>query len=113
MPIDFISKSAFDASMKNYTNNNFILFLINHFGIEITSELIKKYNIGTSKKWHGATIFWQLDVDLNIRTGKIMLLNANTGRRVKEPINHITWVHCQLDKVDFKFETMFIWRTSQ
>lgn len=103
-PISFIPKSAFEASLKNYPKNNFIIFLINHFGIEITNELIKKYNIGTSKKWNGATIFWQLDADLNIRTGKIMLFNANTGRRVKEPIIHISWVHTKIKDKDFNWK---------
>jgi hypothetical protein len=66
--------------------------------------LIARYHIGTSDHWSGATIFWQIDKRGNIRSGKIMLYNPNTGRRVKEPINHITWVHKVLKLKDFELQ---------
>lgn len=45
--------------------------------------VIVKYLIGTSKFWNGATVFWQIDIQQNIRHGKIMLYNADTGKRAK------------------------------
>jgi len=36
-----------------------------------------------------------------IRTGKIMQYNAETGKRIKEPISKITWVHSCLKINDF------------
>jgi hypothetical protein len=89
----FISHEFFKASLKKYEVNNFVSFLNTHFGTEVTIELVSKYFIGSSKHWNGATIFWQIDNDGKIRDGKIMLYCPTTGKRVKEPYNHINWVH--------------------
>lgn len=101
-PTSYIAHDTFIASLKNYEANNFIMFLNNLFGSEITTALIEKYYIGTSKHWPGATIFWQMDADNKIRTGKIMLYSLTTGKRVKEPFNHITWVHKVLKMPEFE-----------
>lgn len=34
-----------------------------------------------SKKWKGATVFWQIDSEQKIQHGKIMLYNSDTGKR--------------------------------
>ena len=80
-------------SLSEYKNNNFIKFLLKYFDSEQVNKVIEKYKIGTSNKWKGATIFWQIDKEWDVRTGKIMLYDEDTGKRVKKPYNHITWVH--------------------
>ena len=97
-----IPDNCFIESLKHYENNNFVQFLLQQFGNDITDQLIKKYFIGTSKHWKGATVFWQIARGKKIRTGKIMLYNPITGNRVKEPYNHITWVHSVLKIPDTK-----------
>lgn len=82
-----------ENSLTSYENNHFVSFLKAKFGIQKTNELISKYFIGTSTQWKGSTIFWQIDIDGRIRTGKIMLYDASNGKRVKQPFNHIQWVH--------------------
>jgi hypothetical protein len=64
--------------------------------------MVSRYFIATSKHWNGATVFWQIDTQGKIRTGKIMLYSTTTGKRVKEPFNHIYWVHKALKKSEFK-----------
>lgn len=98
---DFVDVELFVQSLKAYDKNNFVSFLIKLFGQEVTNELIAKYYIGTSKKWNGATIFWQIDEQMKVRTGKIMLYNPETGKRIKEPYNHFSWVHKNLNNPDF------------
>lgn len=88
-------------SIQSRYPNNFILFLENIFNPETTKELTEKYLIGTSKKWKGATIFWQMDTQRNIRSGKIMLYHPITGKRVKKPFPHISWVHKTLKIKDY------------
>jgi hypothetical protein len=100
--ISIIPKEVFKGSLKRYKSNNFTNYLINLFGEEITKGLIRKYHIGTSKKWNGATVYWQIDISGRIRAGKIMLYDPATGKRVHEPFDHITWVHAVLKKEDFK-----------
>jgi hypothetical protein len=99
--ISFIPHDIFRASLKSNGSNNFEKYLIGLFGIEITHQLKDKYHLGTSKHWNGATVFWQIEVSGKIRTGKIMLYNPNTGRRIKEPFNHITWAHTVLNLPDY------------
>ncbi|WP_372800894.1 DUF6371 domain-containing protein [Lutibacter sp.] len=93
LPISTIQKSIIEASIKKYENNNLFLFLIKYFNSEQVSQTFKKYNVGTSKKWNGATVFWQLDEHHNFRTGKIMLYDTKIGKRVKKPHNRISWAH--------------------
>lgn len=91
--ISLIDSKLMLRSLSEYKNNNFIKFLLKYFDSEQVNKVIEKYKIGTSNKWKGATIFWQIDKEWDVRTGKIMLYDENTGKRVKKPYNHITWVH--------------------
>ena len=103
----FIDNDVFTASLKGYDRNNFTIYLNNLFGRDTANELIKKYCIGTSKHWENATVFWQKDLQGNTRTGKIMLYNPNTGNRIKEPFNHIHWVHKALHEANYNLKQCF------
>lgn len=87
-----------NASFTDYPYNNFVQYLVSRFGLEATNKLIGMYRIGTSGHWFGATVFWQLDTHGHVRTGKIMLYDKHSGKRVKQPFNHITWAHSLLLK---------------
>lgn len=100
-PVSYIPFDIFNASLKSYDANYFVQFLIGLFGIEKTKHLLESYIIGTSKHWSGATVFWQIDIQGKIRTGKIMQYNPATGRRIKE---HITWVHAALKLCEFELK---------
>ena len=65
------------------------------------------YRVGTSKHWQGATVFWQIAADGEVRGGKIMLYDRLTGHRVQEPFPHINWVHSVLKLPDFKLTQCF------
>lgn len=91
-------------SLKSYQNNHFATYLNTLFGVEITNTLLKTYPVGTSKHWPGATVFWQVDAQGNVHTGKIMLYNPATGKRVKEPHNCITWAHSVIKQPDFNLK---------
>ena len=43
--------------------------------------------------WNGSTVFWQIDVRGNVRAGKIMGYDAETGHWIKEPFKQVNWVH--------------------
>jgi hypothetical protein len=91
-PTDYIPYEVFSASLIAYKKNKFISYLRTLFNDSTVSNLIKKYCIGSSKHWQGSTVFWQIDQQGNIRSGKVMLYD-NEGLRVKQPFNHIHWVH--------------------
>ncbi|MFN7654852.1 MAG: DUF6965 family protein [Cyclobacteriaceae bacterium] len=103
-PVSFIPVEVFKASLNptGFEVNNFVKFLINLFSVEVASQLVSRYFIATSKHWNGATVFWQIDTQGKVRTGKIMLYSPSTGKRVKEPFNHINWVHSALKQPAFE-----------
>ncbi len=89
----YIGFDYVNDSFRNFYQNNFVCYLIKRFGLDVADTLVGRYRIGSSSYWHGATIFWQLDTNGYVRTGKIMLYDKQTGKRVKNPFNHITWAH--------------------
>jgi len=103
-PVSFIPVEVFKASLKAHETNHFVQFLITLFGVEVASELVSRYFIATSKHWNGATVFWQIDTQGKVRTGKIMLYSPSTGKRIKEPFNHINWVHKAIKQAEFELK---------
>jgi hypothetical protein len=103
-PVSFIPVEVFKASLNPtaFETNHFVQFLINLFGVEVASQLVSRYFIATSKHWNGATVFWQIDTQGNIRTGKIMLYSPTTGKRVKNLELPVYWVHKALKQPEFE-----------
>lgn len=101
-PASFIDKSILEASCKGYEQNNFASFLFTLFGHEVASQLFKIYRLGSSNYFIGANVFWQIDYHGNVRTGKIMVYDHKTGKRVKEPTGLFSWVHTALKLPKFE-----------
>lgn len=77
-------------------------FLLNNFNNTSVKEVLKRYNVGSVDKWNGkATVFWQIDSEYSVRTGKIMMYNPADGKRIKKPIPLIAWVHTPINTNDF------------
>ena len=76
--------------------SSFIGYLLTVFTVKSVLQAINMYRIGITNCWHGATVFWQIDTKDRVRGGKIMLYNCDTGKRVKQPYNHVSWMHKQL-----------------
>lgn len=89
----FFPPEIMQASLKNYNDNHFYQWLVLVFGEKKALELTLSYRIGSAHYWKGSCIFWQIDDNGYVRSGKVMLYDAMTGRRVKEPYNHIQWAH--------------------
>jgi len=103
-PVSFIPVEVFKASLKGYETNQFVKFLICLFGVVVSNELISRYFIATSKHWNGATVFWQIDTQGKVRTGKIMLYNPDTGKRVKNLELPVYWVHKAIKQPEFELK---------
>ncbi len=103
----FIDRSLLEQSLRHYGINPLHRYLSKIFGKEETDRLFALYKVGTSKKWNGATVYWQIDHDGNVRTGKIMKYDADTGNRIREPVSCVTWVHIELRKSDFVLRQCF------
>lgn len=106
-PISYIDENLLLQSLSGNQHNNFTVYLSTLFDADTVDALRAKYKIGTSKKWPGSTVFWQIDKGGRIRSGKVMQYNATTGKRVKKPYDMVTWVHSILKKEDFNLSQCF------
>lgn len=97
----FIPHDLFKASLKEYENNSFTCYLKSLLGTQKAKELIDRFFIGTSKKWNGSPVFWQIDTSKKIRAGKIMGYHSETGKRKKRANGngYIDWVHSILERI--------------
>lgn len=106
-PTSCIAAETVAQTLHGYEQNNLYLFLRSKFGAEEAEGLMKNYRVGTSKHWPGSCVFWQTDADGNVRTGKVMHYDAETGKRVKQPFNHVTWVHSLLKLPGYNLRQCF------
>jgi hypothetical protein len=89
----FIPENYFLKSLCGYDKNSFVIYLKKQFGEIVANEAIEKYRIGTSKKWEGATVFWQIDSTGKKRNGRIISCNFSTGSTIKITIPQVTIVN--------------------
>jgi hypothetical protein len=104
----YIPQKLYERSLNRSPElNDFLEYLSSIFDDGIVNKLIEDYNIGTAKYWPHATIFWQVDRKYKVRTGKIMLYDPYTGKRVKQPYAHVTWAHTLLKKPNYNLQQVF------
>jgi hypothetical protein len=93
-PPDYIPHKYLKRSLS--LNSNFVRFLRKYFTDVQIAEAANNYLLGATR--NKEVIFWQVDIHGNIRTGKIMQYNPQTGRRLKTGYGGINWVHHKLKK---------------
>lgn len=88
--------------MSGYKNNKLYQYLITLFDEKDVLDAMYRYRIGTIDyfSWKGCMLFWQIDRDYVVRTGKIMEYKSETGKRVKgddssDGAPHVTFFHCR------------------
>lgn len=91
MPIGTIPQELMIQTFKGYKQNNFYLFLRNLIGENHARNQLTRYNVGTSRHWPGATVFWQVDLTGRVRQLKLMLYNPQNGKRVKKDTPAMKW----------------------
>jgi hypothetical protein len=104
---DLIQPVYLEATLGSYEENTFVQFLLTLFpeDAETVWQTVKKYFIGTLET---KAVFWQIDDRREIRTGKIMLYNSQTGKRIGESFTNsqgerieikTNWIHAKLKKL--------------
>lgn len=99
-----ISQTLVEESMTRLAFNNFNVWLREHFDSKKAMEATLRYKVGGHTLWPGATVFWQIDQQSRVHTGKIMLYNHHTGHRVKDGYSRITWIHSQPEFKNFHLQ---------
>jgi Domain of unknown function (DUF6371) len=92
--IDYIPFSYVENSTS--LHSNFLQFLTTILTPHQIQQAAENYILGATKS--GAVIFWQIDTQGQVRTGKIMQYNPLTGKRIKHQSGAIDWVHNKLKK---------------
>lgn len=87
IPFKYVMESA---SYKS----DFVRFLCEFMTIEQMTFIGDNYALGATKTKE--VIFWQIDTQGKVRTGKIMQYNPSTGKRIKHESGAIDWVHNKL-----------------
>lgn len=95
VPISYIDNKIFEKSLSHKEKNNFYRFLANRFGVDKSNTAFNLYKIGTSNRWSGATIFWQIDQRNKVHSGRVMLYDSIKGKRIKTCND---WVHSILKR---------------
>ncbi len=113
IPPSTIKPETFASTLKGYGSNSLMIYLHSFFdsiiGAQAVDHVAMEYAVGTSKQFDGSPIFWQVDENGRIRTGKIMGYDSTTGKRVKQPRPQLQWVHTLMkDRLpDFRLQQCY------
>lgn len=94
-------------TFKDYDKNSFCKWLMSKVGVDKFNEALEMYQFGICqdvvgcKEW---VIFWQVDIDMNCRSGKIIKYGID-GRRDKNSFT--TWFHKVKKYDDFNLVQCF------
>jgi hypothetical protein len=95
IPVEYLDRTQSKESNFVYFLTGLFKSLDNSISIE---ELCRTYKLGATKDKR--VIFWQIDINGNVRTGKIMQYNPTTGKRVHNASGAIDWIHNTLKRAD-------------
>ena len=89
--IDYLPINIMNESVRHWRSNNFTKYLSTLVGWDVVKKVAYKYNIGTSRHWDGATVFWQVDLLGRPRQAKVMHYNSETGKRTRSEEEALKW----------------------
>lgn len=103
----FINSTLMEESMKGIEETPLFSFLSKRFGEAETIRLFRLYNVGASKLLSESIVFWQVDINGRVRTGKIMLYGSDGHRVKKDGIASFHWMHRLIAQSDFNLVQCF------
>lgn len=81
-------------SVVNSGECNLSSYLSTRFESDEVQRTFVKYKVGKSNHfWKNSTCFFQVDLESNIRAGKVMQYSRKDGKRIKSPFPKINWMH--------------------
>ena len=92
-------------TQRGWENNNLIKYWTrnNLFDVNTIEKTLNKYIVGTTANTFGggASMFWQVDANNDVRSGKVIQYCPNSGKRMK---NKITWAHTLFSIENYNLE---------
>ena len=108
MPICELPAEIVARTLRNVPKSTLQEFLETIFTADIIERLRADYRLGVTKD--RSVVFYQIDIQGRIRTGKIMQYNPADGHRVKNVGVPVDWAHARLKKAGVLPES---WTVSQ
>ena len=105
MEISYVSSATVKSTLCNYEDNSLVTYLKTVYNEKMVDDILAKYMVGTSDKYEGSPIFWQIDEKNKVRSGKIMGYDMSTGKRIKanDSTPQITYFHSATNLPNFNF----------
>lgn len=88
---DVIPPLALEATLEQFDRSFFYQFLASEFGPAAAQKAADRYLLGAVNR---QTIFWQIDRQGKVRTGKVLTYDPETGRRVRTI--SAGWIHARM-----------------
>lgn len=76
-------------------NSSLVYFLCGLLSKDTLNRVWGDYGVGATK--NGSVIYWQIDINGKVRTGKVMKYDPATGHRIKDG-SGVNWIHAILKK---------------
>jgi len=90
---DFVS--SYYVTKSTSLESSLAYYLRGLLPIDTVERVWSEYKIGATKD--KSVIYWQIDINGNVRTGKIMKYDPDTGHRIKD-CTGVNWIHSVLKK---------------
>lgn len=109
--IDFIPPQYMLNGLRGYDRNGFIVGIVRLFGQDVANGILDQYIIGTSKKVYEGhewlrTIFWQVDINENVRQCNVVMYNPDTLKRSRDedmrPKKYGRWISPEMEDKNLK-----------
>ena len=88
---EFYEKMRRACEQSQPWGSHLVTWLRTQFPREQVAAALKRYRVGGTPD--GATLWWQIDTQGRVHTGKAMQYNPLTGHRVKESGFPVNWAH--------------------
>lgn len=108
MPVCELPAEIVAKTLRNVPKSTLQEFLETIFAADVIERLRADYRLGVTKD--RSVVFYQIDIQDRIRTGKIMQYNPADGHRVKNVGVPVDWAHARLKKAGVLPES---WTVSQ
>ena len=88
---EFYEKMRRACEQSQPWGSHLVTWLRTQFPRDAVAAALKRYRVGGTPD--GATLWWQIDEQGRVHTGKAMQYNPLTGHRVKETGGAVNWAH--------------------
>lgn len=94
----YIPSDYVDRSVRHDCDSGLIGYLRRIIPHDTIDQIIDEYRLGVTHD--GDVIYFEIDMNSNCRTGKIMKYDSETGHRIKDESNpnRINWVHARMKR---------------